>query len=77
MNVFDDSPNGEEHNVQLHMFRATITDMQDKSCGNCYDIYFIQSQYKGNHKRAGAAEGRVTSFVVVAKARTPLYIGFE
>ena len=32
--------------------------MQDKHCGNCYDVYLIQSQYKGNHKRRGAAEGR-------------------
>ena len=54
----------EEHDVQSHMFRPTITDMQDKYCGNCCDIYLIQSQYKGNHKRGGAAEGRATSFVV-------------
>ena len=40
------------------MFRPTITDMQDKYCGDCYDIYIIQRQYKGNHKRGGAAEGR-------------------
>ena len=46
------------------MFRPTITDMHDKYCGNRYDIYLIQSQYKGNHKRGGAAEGRATSFVV-------------
>ena len=45
------------------------TDMQDKYCGDCYDIYTIQSQYKGNHKRGGAAEGRATSFVVAAKGR--------
>ena len=51
MNVY-----GEEHNVQSHMFRPTITDMQDKYCGNCYDIYLIQSQYNGNHKRGVAAE---------------------
>ena len=51
------------------MFRPTITDMQDKFCGNCYDIYLVQSQYKGNLKRGGAAEGRVTSFVVAAKGR--------
>ena len=25
------------------------TDMQDKYCGDCYDIHPIQSQYKGNH----------------------------
>ena len=43
--------------------------MQDEYCGDCYDIYIIQSQYKGNHKRGGAAEGRVTSFVVAAEGR--------
>ena len=48
----------DEHDVQSHMFRPTITNMQDKYCGNCYDIYLIQSQYKGNHKRGDAAEGR-------------------
>ena len=31
------------------------TDMQDKYCGRCYDDHPIQSQYKGNRKRAGAA----------------------
>ena len=61
MNVSDDSPTGEEHDVQSHMFRPTITDMQDKYCGTCYDIYLIQSQY---HKRGGAAFGPATSFVV-------------
>ena len=45
------------------------TDMQDKYCGHCYDIHHIQSQYKGNLKRGGAAEGRVTSFVVAAAGR--------
>ena len=58
--------NGEEHDVQSHMLRPTITDMRDKYCGNCYDIYVIQSQYKGNHNMGGAAEGRATSFVVAA-----------
>ena len=29
------------------MFRLTITDMQDKYFGDCYDIYLLQSQYKG------------------------------
>ena len=51
------------------MFRPTITDMQDKYCGDRYDIYRIQSRYKGNHKRGGAAEGRATSFVVAAEGR--------
>ena len=69
VNVSDDPPNGLEHDVQSHMFRQTITDMQDKYCGDCYDFYLIQSQYKGNHKRGGAAEGSATSFVVAAKGR--------
>ena len=43
--------------------------MQDKYCGDCYDIYLIQSQYKENHKRGGVAEGRVPSFVVAAASR--------
>ena len=40
------------------------TDMQDKYCGDCYDIHPIQSQYTKlaasgrHHKRGGAAEGR-------------------
>ena len=67
--VSDDSPNGLEHDVQSHMFRSTITDMQDKYCRDCYDFHLIQSQYKGNHKRGGAAEGRGTSFVVAAAGR--------
>ena len=47
------------------MFKPTITDMEDKYCGACDDIYPIQSQYKGgHHKRGGAALGRATSFVV-------------
>ena len=64
MNVY-----GEEHDVQSHMFRRTITHMQDKYCDNCCDIHLTQSQYKGNHKRGGAAEGRATSFVVAANGR--------
>ena len=35
----------EEHDVQSHMFRPTITDMQDKCSGDGYDMYLIQSQY--------------------------------
>ena len=49
----------DEHDVQSHMFRPTITDMQDKYCGNCYDTYLIQGQYTKM-----AACGRATSFVV-------------
>ena len=63
VNVFD------ENDVQSHMFRPTITDMQNKYCGNRYNIYRIQSRYKGNQKRGGAAEGRDTSFVVAAEGR--------
>ena len=46
------------------------TDMQDKYCGDCYDIHPIQSQYTKvaacgrHHKRGDAAFGRLTSFVV-------------
>ena len=59
VNVSDDSPNGKKHDVLSHMFTPTTTDMQDKYCGNCYDIYLIQSQYT-----RVAAFGRVTSFAV-------------
>ena len=45
------------------------TDMQDKYCGHCYDIYPIQSQYKGSHKRGGAAECRAPCFLVAAVGR--------
>ena len=44
--------------------------MQDKYCGDCYDIYLIRSQYTKvaalgvHHKRGGAAFGRATCFVV-------------
>ena len=44
--------------------------MQDKYCGDRYDIYRIQSRYTKvaafgrHHKRGGAAFGRATSFVV-------------
>ena len=37
------------------------TDMQDKSCGDCYDTHPIQSNYTRTHARAGAAEGRATA----------------
>ena len=52
------------------MLRPTITDMQDKYCGNCDDIYLIQSQYTKvagfgrHHKRGGAATSFVVSFVL-------------
>ena len=36
---------GEEHDVQSHMLRPTITDMQDKYCADCNDISFIRSRY--------------------------------
>ena len=61
---------GEEFDVQSHMLRQTVTDMQDKYCGGCYDNYPIQSQYTKvaacgrHHKRGDAAFGRFTSFVV-------------
>ena len=42
-----------------HMLRPTITDMQDKYCGDFCDIYVIQSHYT-----KVAAFGRATCFVV-------------
>ena len=60
----------DEHDVQSHMFRPTITDVQDKYCRNCYDGHLIQSQYTkvaafGRHpRRGGAAFSRATSLVV-------------
>ena len=56
----------EKHDVQPHMLRPTITDMQDKYYGDCYHIYLIQSQYTkvatfGRHRKRGvAAFGRAT-----------------
>ena len=61
---------GEKHDLHLHKFRPTITDMQDKYCGDCYDNYLMQSQYTKvaafgcHHKRDGAAFGRATSWVI-------------
>ena len=52
------------------MLRPTISDVQDKYCGECYDMYLIQSQYTKvasfgrHHKRDGAAFDNATSFVV-------------
>ena len=34
-----------EHDVQPQSFRPTITDVHDKYCGDCDDIYLTQSQY--------------------------------
>ena len=51
---------GEEHDVQPHMITPTITDVHDRYCGDCHDIYLIQSQYTKvaavgrHHKRGGA-----------------------
>ena len=52
------------------------TDVQDKYCGHCYDFHPVQSQYKENYKRGGAAKGRATSFVVATNSRN-LCILFE
>ena len=35
----------DKHDVQSSMFRPTITDMQGKHCGDCYDIYLILNHY--------------------------------
>ena len=51
------------------------TDMQDKYCGDCYDIHPVPSQYTKvaacgrHHKRGDAPFGRATSFVVAANGR--------
>ena len=55
--------------VQSHMFRPTITDMEDKYYGDCHGSYLIQSQYKGDRKRGGATTSIVTSSVAAAKGR--------
>ena len=60
---------GENEVIMARNMMANHTNMQDKYCGHCYDSHFVQSQYKGNHKRGAAAEGRSTSFVVAANGR--------
>ena len=58
------------YDIQSHMLRPTIADMQDKYCSDCYDVYLIQRQYTKvaafgrQHKGGGAAFARATSFVV-------------
>ena len=55
------------------------TDMQDKYCGQGYDIHPIQSQYKGNHKRGappqtcntGAAPPGPPATLGVCSSRAP------
>ena len=55
-----------EYEVRMaRKMMSNHTDMQEKYCGDCYDIHPIQSQYtKVDHKRGGAAVGRATAFVV-------------
>ena len=60
-----------EHEAQVaRKILSHHTDMQDKYCGECYDIHPIQSQLSKvaavgrHHKRGGAALGCATSFVV-------------
>ena len=48
-----------EHEVIMaRNLMSNHTDMQDKYCGHSNDIKPIQSQYKGNHRRGAAANGR-------------------
>ena len=68
VNVSDDTPNGEEHDVQSNMFRLNITDMQDKYCDSCYDIHLFKVNTKETAKEV-AAEGRATFCVVEAEGR--------
>ena len=60
-----------EHEAQMaRNMMSNHTDMQDKYCGDCYDIHPIQSLYTKmpacgrQHKKGDAAFGRATSFVV-------------
>ena len=64
-------PNGEEHEALMAKnMMSNHTDMQEKCCGDCYDIHPIQTQYTKmaacgrHHKRGDAAFGSATSFVV-------------
>ena len=67
---------------RTHMFRPTITDMQDKYCGNCYDIYLIQSQYTKaaacgrHHKRVVAVTTILVLHVGVIGHHVPCHQGF-
>ena len=45
------------------MFGPTITDMQGKYCGDCYDIPYSKPIYEGGGLRP-PSQGRATSFVV-------------
>ena len=48
-----------EHEVIMaRNMMSNHTDMQDKYCGHSNDTNPIQSQYKGNHRRGGAAVPR-------------------
>ena len=65
-----------EHEVLMaRNMMSNHTDMQDKYCGDCYDIDPIQSQYS---KPIFEAFGRATSFVVsftLAVSRVKLVAG--
>ena len=61
---------GHEALMARNMMMSNHTDMQDKYCGDRYDIHPLQSQYTkvatvGRHRKTGGtAFGRATSFVV-------------
>ena len=53
----------ERNMMSYHTYSETITDMQDKYCGDCWDIYLIQTQYT-KVARPSAATSFVVSFVL-------------
>ena len=68
-------PTSKTPSVSMLKFHfGTITDdMQDKYCGNCYDIYLIQSQCKGNHRKDAAAVRPRHLFCGGGQRPAPLY----
>ena len=56
---------------KMRILNDWVTDMQDKYCGDCYDICLIQSQFtkvvafRRHHKRGGAAVVAVTTLLVL------------
>ena len=66
MNVSDDSPHGEEHDVQSHV----QTDRYRHFRTSIVETATILTSFKANTKET-------TKQVVRPKAAPPLYIGFE
>ena len=68
---------GEEHDVQSHKFRPTITDMQDKYCGDCNVFTLFKANTKETAKKMW--RGRRPRRLFCGGGRRPpaLYIDFE